>query len=522
MNTNHLDPLGSYCGYLRKSREDIRAEQYEGYDTLSRHRKTLAELAARYGVTLTAFYEEVVSGESIEARPQMQALIHDVDAGRWDGVFVMEIERLARGDTIDQGVVARSFKYSDTTIITPMKTYYPDDEFDEEYFEFSLYMSRKEYKTISRRMQAGRLRSVQDGKYAGNKPPYGYRIVKIPDDSGFTLEIIPGQAEVVRLIYSKYLDGIGMSSIANLLNDSNIPTQTGKKWIASVVKLILSNPVYCGYVRWNRRKMEKKIVNSNIVCMRPVNHDYAMYKGIHEPIISQEDFDKVQAICSTRRSIPQPKDRTLKNPFSGVMRCSKCGRLLTRRPYIDNRKRTFMICTTRHCPTIGDFMDNIENEFLNSMRILCDKYKFDYEPNESEKKLLQVKSDSIRSMEKQLEDIDKQRDRLYEFLETGLYSAEIFKVRMKKLDASALETARHLDTAVKEYESLTSTAAFHDSFVPKCEYLLEHYRNLAVEAKNNLIRELVSNIEYSKNTRNKRGHSHDITFTLDIYPRIPL
>lgn len=522
MNTNYLDPLGSYCGYLRKSREDLRTEQYEGYDTLNRHRKTLAELATKYGVSLTAFYEEVVSGDSIEARPQMQALIHDVDAGRWDGVFVMEVERLARGDTIDQGIVARSFKYSGTAIITPMKIYHPDDEFDEEYFEFSLYMSRKEYKTISRRMQAGRLRSVQDGKYVGNKPPYGYKITKIPDDSGFTLEIIPEQAETVRLIYSKYLDGMGMSSIANLLNDSGIPTQTGKQWIDSVIKLILSNPVYCGYVRWNRRKTEKKIVDSTIVRMRPINLSHTICKGIHEPIISQEDFDRVQAIRKTRKSIPQPKDRTLQNPFSGIMRCSKCGKLLTRRPYADAQKRTSMICTTRNCPTVGDFMDNIEQEFLDSMRILCDKYKFDYEPNNSEKKMLDTKMDAIRSMQKKLGDLEKQRDRLYEFLETGLYSEDIFRMRMKKLNASALEITGRLDEATKEYESLTSTAAFHDSFVPKCEYLLGHYEHLTVETKNSIIRELVSNIEYTKDTRNKRGHSHDINFTLDIYPRIPL
>lgn len=522
MNINHLDPLGSYCGYLRKSREDLRTEQYEGYDTLSRHRKTLIELAAKYGVSLTAFYEEVVSGDSLEARPKMQALLHDVDAGRWDGVFVMEVERLARGDTIDQGVVARSFKYSGTAIITPMKIYHPDDEFDEEYFEFSLYMSRKEYKTISRRMQAGRLRSVQDGKYAGNKPPYGYQIVKIPDDSGFTLEIIPEQAETVRLIYSKYLDGMGMSSIANFLNDSNIPTQTGKQWTGSVVKLILSNPVYCGFVRWNRRKTEKKIVDSTIVRMRPINQEHTICRGIHKPIISQEEFDKAQAVRQSRKSIPQPKDRTLQNPFSGIMRCSKCGRLLTRRPYADDKKRTTIICTTRSCPTVGDFMDNIEQEFLDSMRILCDKYKFDYEPNDTEKKLLQTKMDAIQSMQKKLEDMEKQRDRLYEFLETGLYSEEIFKMRMKKLDASAQETAGRLNAAASEYESLTAAAAFHDSFVPKCEYLLEHYSHLSVETKNCLIRELVDKITYTKDVKNKRGHSHDITFTLDIYPRIPL
>lgn len=77
------------------------------------------------------------------------------ERGQWDGVLVVEIERLARGDTEDQGAVAKAFQYSGTKIVTPLKTYDPGDEFDEEYFEFGLYMSRRELKTINRRLVRG-------------------------------------------------------------------------------------------------------------------------------------------------------------------------------------------------------------------------------------------------------------------------------------------------------------------------------------------------------------------------------
>ena len=95
----------------------------------------------------------MVSGESIEDRPQIQELLNEVIAGKYRGVLVMEIERLARGNTRDQGEIAEAFWGSETLIITPSKTYDPTNEFDEEYFEFGLYMSRREYKTIRRRMQ---------------------------------------------------------------------------------------------------------------------------------------------------------------------------------------------------------------------------------------------------------------------------------------------------------------------------------------------------------------------------------
>ena len=109
----------------------------------------------------------------------------------WDGVLVVEVERLARGDTIDQGVVSRAFQYSDTKIITPTKTYDPDNEFDEEYFEFGLFMSRREYKTIKRRLNAGRIASVKEGKYCGTKPPYGYERIKLHGEKGLRYSLCP-------------------------------------------------------------------------------------------------------------------------------------------------------------------------------------------------------------------------------------------------------------------------------------------------------------------------------------------
>ena len=106
-----------YAIYLRKSRVDLEAEAHGEGDTLARHRKTLLALAAAQQLNVTHIYEEVVSGDTIAARPQMQQLLADVDEGLWEGVLVMEVERLARGDTIDQGIVAQAFKVTDTKII---------------------------------------------------------------------------------------------------------------------------------------------------------------------------------------------------------------------------------------------------------------------------------------------------------------------------------------------------------------------------------------------------------------------
>lgn len=204
--------------YLRKSRADREAEARGEGETLARHEAILTSLAAKMDITIGAVYKEIVSGETIAARPRMQQLLLEVMQGRWDSVLVMEVERLARGDTKDQGTVAEAFKFSGTRIVTPTKTYDPNNEFDEEYFEFSLFMSRREYKTINRRIQTGRKAAFQDGWYIAGAAPYGYEKVKHKGDKGFTLQIIETEASVVRMIFQLYAMG------------SRCPTAPSRPW----------------------------------------------------------------------------------------------------------------------------------------------------------------------------------------------------------------------------------------------------------------------------------------------------
>ena len=232
-----------YVIYLRKSRKDSDLEAL-GIDVLKRHEETLLELARARSLPIGAIYREVVSGDSIDARPEMVRLLSEVESGIWEGVLVMEVERLARGDTIDQGRVQRAFFYSNTLIVTPGKTYNPAIENDNEYFEFSLFMSRREYATIKRRMQAGRIRSVKDGYYVGNIAPYGWKRVKADDCKHFTL--VPDEKEnpVLKLMYDfmgnkKY----GFQKTCSALTGMGIVSRSGKPFNPATVKTIISNPV---------------------------------------------------------------------------------------------------------------------------------------------------------------------------------------------------------------------------------------------------------------------------------------
>ena len=99
--------------YLRKSRD----EENESRDvTLARHEKLLLEYCERNDLIVKKIYKEVVSGESIAARLEMQRLLVDVTSGKYDGIVCIELERLSRGNQVDQAEILEVFKKTGTKI----------------------------------------------------------------------------------------------------------------------------------------------------------------------------------------------------------------------------------------------------------------------------------------------------------------------------------------------------------------------------------------------------------------------
>src|SRR5579875_2919177 len=199
---NYPANLQHVAMYLRKSRADVEAEARGEGETLSKHRKALLDLAEKKKYTVRAVFEEIVSGERIADRPEMQKLLHQVRDNQYDAVLCMDMDRLGRGNMIDQGLIQESFKSSQTLIITPRKVYNLDDEMDEEWSEFEAFMARRELKLITRRMQRGRRDSSRDGKHVAKKPPYGYM-------RGEDLKLYPDPetAPIVRQIFEWSADG---------------------------------------------------------------------------------------------------------------------------------------------------------------------------------------------------------------------------------------------------------------------------------------------------------------------------
>lgn len=523
----------AYLEYLRKSRADREAEARGEGETLERHERILNDLAAKMHLPIGAIYKEVVSGENITARPKMQQLLIEVMQGKWEGVLVVEIERLARGDTKDQGTVAEAFKFSNTKIITPLKIYDPSNEFDEEYFEFNLFMSRKEYKTINRRLQRGRLSAFEEGWYIAGTAPYGYSKVKHPGDKGYTLELVPEEAKVVQYIVDMYTRGelqesgnylrLGSYQIRDRLNEMKVPTRTGASWSSSSIIDILSNPIYAGLQRWQWRKVQKQMVDGNIIESRKKDPDCRLAPGRHPQIITQEKYEVIQKI---RHGKPTPinTNNALQNPLSGLVYCAKCNTMMTRQPSNTKLRYPVLRCPNSKCDNISSPLDLIEEKVIDGLNDWIKKYELDWPDDSFSEYMATIDTleSAIKNLNMTYNKVSKQLSTTYDLLEQGVYTLEVFQERQLSLTNQKKDISYELENLKKEQNRTIAMSQAIKNFVPNIKHLVKVYWEVEdATTRNNMLRDVLQRVEYLKTERNKKGSRDNANFTLHLFPKLP-
>lgn len=522
-----------YCLYLRKSRSDADAEARGEGETLARHEKLLLEVAKRGKYNVTQIYREVVSGETIAARPVMQQLLQEVGQGVWEGVLVVEVERLARGDTVDQGIVTQTFKYSGTKIITPLKVFDPENEFDEEYFEFGLFMSRREYKTINRRLQRGRVASAREGKWAASSAPYGYERIRVPEDKGWTLRPVEPEADIVRLIFRLYTVGedtgdgsvkrLGTYTIASRLDKMGIPApRRAPCWSSTTVQMILQNPVYIGKIRWNVHKSKKRIVNNTV----QVEHytappeEQILSDGLHPAIIDEAVFRDAEELFRQKGPPPVPSKRVITNPLAGVLVCGKCGRKIILKT---SPGRKILECQNRACDNIASNFAIVEERLLQALSGWLGDYRLKWSDNvpSGDQELIDLKTKAVKKAQAEIETLRKQLERTHDLLEQGVYDTETFLARSRSI-TERMNAARESVTALSsELLNDKARAESRKNIIPKVEKLLEVYDALpSAAAKNEMLKDILDRVEYTKLTRSARFGPYD-NFELILFPKLP-
>ncbi len=327
--------------YLRKSQSDDPLLTVE--EVLAKHESILDSWSEKHlgGKTPEKQkFREVVSGETLKERPEIQKVLRMIESPNIRALKIIEPQRLTRGDLEDIGRCMKLLKLTNTLVITPdewggHRIYDLNDEYDWNAFEGELKKGNDYLKYTKKILNRGRLLSVSAGNFIGNRAPYGYKRVAYMEGKKkcHTLEIVPDEAVIVKLIFEMYAQGHGTFKIIDRLHELGVKTQSGKRWGQTTVLTMLENEHYIGKVRWYHRKTVKTVKDGEIISQRPTAEDYLLYPGKHPAIIDEELFNAVQ---KRRGSIPRRKNGTkLVNPLAGLLYCS-CGMAMKYHKYIKN------------------------------------------------------------------------------------------------------------------------------------------------------------------------------------------
>jgi hypothetical protein len=497
--------------YLRKSRSDIESEA-DGIDTLDKHRRTLLKFAKERELNIIHIYEEVASGESLLYRPEMQNLLKAVQNGLYQAVLVMDMDRLGRGNMQEQGLIIDTFRESNTKIITPRKTYDLRDEFDEEYSEFEAFMARKELKIITRRLQSGRIRSVQDGNFNATFAPFGYTVVKV-DNRTRTLVIKEDEAEVVRFIFKLYTESsLGMKRIATQLNEIGF-TFKGSPFRDWNVNQILKNIHYIGMVVFNKRKSKPSTEpGKKRTSKKRAEEDIVYADGKHEPIVSKEIFDRAAQKMKLKES-PSLKQRVdLRNPLSGILKCGYCGRTMTRN--VVSRNKVFIRCV-QHCDNNGTRLERVESEVIKHMQEWMESHKIKLKIKKEI--TFEVEKKAVQLAIKECNELKRQKDNLHDLLERGVYSIEMYLERSKQLADRIAEKETITSVMQQEIERKEEEQKTRKEFIPALINVMNLYHKAkTVEQKNKLLKSVLHKAVYTKENDKKNGF-----FEIALYPKLP-
>ena len=486
-----------FARYLRKSRAE---EGLSLAEVLAKHKAALDDLAKRLNLIVVDTYEEVVSGENLEGRPQMLALLDAVEAGTYAGVLCMDIDRLGRGGMRDQGTILDTFRLAKCKIITPDRIYDLNDDTDEELTEFKAFFARREYKAIRKRMQRGKMATIQSGGYVSNAP-FGYRQIRA--DKKPTLEVVPEEADLVQRMYQSYADGVGPMDIANSLNASGVKPRRGGPWNRSTVRVILANPVYAGMIRYNVHNCRKngKFVGS----YKKPEEEWITVPGIHPAIIDEELWQRVaERRRTTYRGVHY--DGTIKHQFTGLLRCSCCGSLL--RTYAKNGSDTYLICPTKGCSASAKEA-YVEKAVVSALQAAISNLEAENQAAKSDP-IAEAEHD-LESLESKKAQLSKKANRIYEFYEDGSYDRDTFLHRMGALDEESSALEKQIASVQDRIRALSD--ATHQIQAERLQSALDAFGQSDPVRRNTLLRAVVSSITYAKEKKSKPA---DLTVKLNL------
>ena len=328
---------------------------------------------------VNVYTDEGISATNTRHRDGFNAMIADALAGRIDLIVTKSVSRFAR-NTVDSLTTVRKLKEKGVEVYFEKENIYTLDSKGELFITIMSSLAQEESRSISENVTWGQRKRMADGKVT---MPYGRFLGYRKGEDGLP-EIVPEEAEVVRMIYKSFMEGMTPGMIVKMLMEQGVPAPGGGvKWYTHTIKSILTNEKYKGAAL-----LQKKFTVDFLTKKQKVNEgEVPQYfiEDSHPPIIEPQEFELVQAEIARRKEIG--KVYSSSNIFSTKLVCSCCGGFFGSKVWHSTSKYRRVIWQCNHkfskssgnekCKTPHLYEDEIKKRFIEVCnRIASDKEDF--------------------------------------------------------------------------------------------------------------------------------------------------
>lgn len=302
--------------YVRVSTEE---QVQEGYSIRAQIQKLQDYIRIKDWEFYKVYADEGISGKNMTDRPAINELIQDIIDKKIENVLVFKVDRLTR-NTKDLIELVEIFNQNDCTFNSLMESLDTQTASGRMFLKIIGIFAEFERENIVERVKVAFERKVKEGySLCSFTPSYGYNRANGEKIQTISIE----EAKIVREIFTMYVDeNKSLAGIAKELNIRKVPTKKGTHWSGKTVKLILTNPNYIGKVRYACND-EKR---------------YFETEGLHEAIITKEQFEQTQIKMSRIIHKSRKKRPSEHNYYSGTVVCGFCGRKLATHGIYRTRK----------------------------------------------------------------------------------------------------------------------------------------------------------------------------------------
>ena len=491
--------------YIRLSREDEEKEKYQESESIGNQRTLLMQYIKQNKLNFIAEYvDDGVSGTSFD-RPAFNKMILDVESGKINMIITKDLSRLGR-NYVQSGLYIENYfpehNVRFVAILDNIDTAY--DNSNNDIAPFKSILNEMYAKDTSRKINSVLQAKRNLGEYLGT-PPYGYK--KDPGNK-YHLIVDDEAAKIVKLIYEKYLEGMGTMQIADFLSKKKIPipsdynkrkrgvrSLTYGLWQQSTVRFILSNEVYTGTVIQGKRK---KVSFKSKKFIDLPEEDWVKVENMHEAIISKEDFERARKVIDATKG-----SRVITNDyiFKGLLRCYDCGGYIGIRSPDKNgniygrcqrygRFGKFSVCSPHNFN-----YQVFESQMLEVLSDVCKRYtnmkkleEIAQKAKSNEEKIIDISS-RIEIIKEQNDKETRKLELMYEDRLSGIISLEEYMKNSERIK----EIVKQNENSIKELEQ-----ELEGNSKPKNEERLEDLIDKFLKMKNpnkEIIREFIEKIE---------------------------